>query len=127
MNRILSICTCVFLLSGCRYSVRTNNNLESSGMHLAEADYEVLDWVDSTACASYVFFFRFPERDDEEKGGKRVGVISRGSVLGSNGPPDADSADALYGALVKMPKRVRALPPLATLPAHVTIGFERFG
>jgi hypothetical protein len=69
---------------------------------LAPMDYQVLDWVDSTVCSTYAFSLRMREKKAEDKvTGKRAGILSRGAVLGGR-PPDVDSADALYDAMVQL-------------------------
>ncbi|HCH67006.1 MAG: hypothetical protein CL927_19220 [Deltaproteobacteria bacterium] len=115
MKRILLVLAMLSVGSGCKYSARTNNTVSANGLQLAEADYEVLDWVDAKACATYIFFLRIPEKDEDEKGGKREGIISAGSILGGGGAPDPDSADALYGALVKMPEATHLINPRYTV------------
>jgi hypothetical protein len=78
---------------------------------LAPMDYQVLDWVDSTVCSTYAFSLRMREKKAEDKvTGKRAGILSRGAVLGGR-PPDVDSADALYDAMVQLPSASFLLVP----------------
>ena len=105
--RLLLVVGAVVVLSACSSRVRTAPGM---GVHmpLREADFELLGWTEATACAKYIFGIRVPEEDPAE--GKRIGVVSGGSVIGG-GPPNQDAADALYLAMVQMPEATHVLVP----------------
>jgi len=91
----------------------------SPGQHvtsqLAPMDYQVLDWVESTVCSTYAFSLRMREKKAEDKvSGRRAGILSRGAILGGR-PPDVDSADALYDAMVQLPSASFLLVPRYTI------------
>ena len=106
------------MLAGCKFSGRTSNGIGIDHIPLPPADYEILDWVEESACGSYILFFRIPEQDGEESGGRRRGYVPAGSILGDRHPPDPDSADALYGALVKMPTATHVINPRYTVQSE---------
>ncbi len=101
----------LFLFTGCALRVRTAPDQRVAPPELAPLDYTVHKWVESTVCSSYFFYFRMRENRAEDKvKGRRVGILSKGSILGG-GAPDVDSADALYGAMVQFPTSSFLLVP----------------
>ena len=113
----------LFFCSSCATRLRTAPEQSVSG-ELAPLDYVVQDWVESKVCSAYFFYFRMRENRVEDKVvGKRVGILSKGSVLGGR-PPDPDSADALYGAMVQFPTSSFLLVPRYNIQ---TSGFVPYG
>ena len=109
--------------SACSVRLRTAPEQRVSS-ELAPMDYLVHPWVESKVCSGYIFYIRFREdRVKEKVAGKRDGVLSRGSVLGGR-PPDPDSSDALYGAIVQFPTSSFLLVPRYNIQSS---GFVPFG
>jgi len=121
--RLVFIPALLFCAS-CAVRVRTAPDRGVESPALAPLDYTVQKWVESRVCSSYFLYLRFREnRAQDNVLGKRVGVLSSGSILGG-GPPDADSADALYGALVQFPTASFLLVPRYNIQSS---GFIPFG
>ncbi len=122
MNKAVLIC--LVLLSACANRTRIAPG-QAVTSQLAPMDYQVLDWVESTVCSTYTFGIRMRKKKAEDKvRGKRSGVLSRGAVLGGR-PPDADSADALYAAMVQMPSASFLLVPRYTIQSKGLLMFSR--
>jgi hypothetical protein len=103
----LGLAALALLSAGCSVRGRAIPEVGVGQIPLATAQYDLLDWVEAKACATYVFGLRFPEN---KEGARRVGKVTAGSTLGG-GPPNADAADALYEAMVKLPSATHILVP----------------
>ena len=97
-------------LVGCATKTREVPTAQVSAP-LKPMNHEVLQWTHSTVCSTYIFSFRVREAGEEGSvKGHRKGILSAGSVIGGQ-PPDADSADALYGAILQHPDATYLLAP----------------
>jgi hypothetical protein len=113
----------LFFCASCSVRVRTAPERNVAPPELAPLDYTVQQWVESKVCSSYFFYIRARENRAEDKvSGKRVGVLSKGSILGG-GAPDVDSADALYGAMVQFPTSSFLLVPRYNIQSSGIVPF----